>query len=147
MFLFNVTLHSFFPSKTSFSSHFFARLFLKTRLNEKPWKLHYDNKCWSNVDSNQHARGDWACAINIVLCVGSQKGMGELIVLQSKLNSLFWNLISTNDEGHEGVSTTSYLSCCNNIDWRKKVYNTIKKRNQKGCNAVLVPRGSPCIYL
>ena len=51
--------------------------FLKTRLNEKTWKQHHDNKWWSNVDSNQHMRGDWACTINVVSCVGSQKVLGS----------------------------------------------------------------------
>ena len=52
----------------------------------------------------------------VVSCIGSQKGVGELIVLQSALNSLFWHLMSMNDEGREGASTMSCLSYCNNIE-------------------------------
>ena len=73
--------------------------------------------------------------------MGSQKGMEELIVLHSTLDSFFCHAMATNDDRREGVSAIPYLPttiiCF-------KVYEIIKQKlPMKDCNTSLVPRGSP----
>ena len=77
---FNSQMHYFWIPLT-----FSRGRFLKTRLNEKPWKQHHDNKCWSNVDSNRHMRSNWACTmLNFFICWVTKRCVYDLLVLQSK---------------------------------------------------------------